>query len=398
MLEKSLDARPQSMEEVIGVLEAGGVGSGGYAAVAPMAAGPSAPTIAAARPTTLGGAAGQLATAPVRTPRGSLVPLVIMGVVVVAAVAGVVVYMKKGKDSGAQPSPTATVTASPSPSPSQSPSPVLDPRSKEIEDTLASARRALAEEHWAGAIASAEVVLKLDPDNQEAQDIRERAKKAERNHVIYQEFRDAVQAKKHAEAVLLYGKLAGSAFEDEAAPELEKLRDDFLAPFVASAKKHLAAKKCSDIARDAAKVEKVVPEWRKVIDDIGKGCTTLKPSASPSPSPTPSASAAAGAAPAAAKRDPNDLIPPKAPVQDSDCEAGVQAAQEDYVHGNYAGAIEKARKAARGTCVARAWRLIGASSCFLKDKSGAVAAWNRLPNTDRKFLEYVCARNGIEMP
>ena len=44
------------------------------------------------------------------------------------------------------------------------------------------------------------------------------------------------------------------------------------------------------------------------------------------------------------------------------------------------------------------WRIIGASSCFLKDKNGAVAAWNKLSTMDRQFLKYVCSRNAITVP
>jgi len=69
------------------------------------------------------------------------------------------------------------------------------------------------------------------------------------------------------------------------------------------------------------------------------------------------------------------------------------------VHGEYGNAIELARKALKedpGT--AKAWRLIGASSCFLKDKTNAATAWTKIGNQDKQFLRYVCQRNGITVP
>ena len=80
------------------------------------------------------------------------------------------------------------------------------------------------------------------------------------------------------------------------------------------------------------------------------------------------------------------------------CIALVNDALQDYVHGNYASAIEKARRATKaGGDNNKAWRVIGASSCFLKDRAGAVAAWNRLSTMDRNFLKYVCQRNDIKL-
>ena len=58
---------------------------------------------------------------------------------------------------------------------------------------------------------------------------------------------------------------------------------------------------------------------------------------------------------------------------------------------------EKANRLAGGNNP-KAWRIIGASSCFQKDKSGAAAAWNHLVAMDRQFLKYVCQRNNIVVP
>jgi len=72
-------------------------------------------------------------------------------------------------------------------------------------------------------------------------------------------------------------------------------------------------------------------------------------------------------------------------------------ATRDYASGQYALAIAKAR-----WCTAAepsvAYRVIGASSCFLKDRATALDAWTHLDSQGRNFVKYVCLRNDIKIP
>lgn len=80
----------------------------------------------------------------------------------------------------------------------------------------------------------------------------------------------------------------------------------------------------------------------------------------------------------------------------------LEDAQQAYIHGQYSAAIEQARRASQSQAskeqFVRAWRVIGASNCFLKDRSGALQAWNRLDQRGRQFLQYVCNRQQISVP
>jgi serine/threonine-protein kinase len=76
---------------------------------------------------------------------------------------------------------------------------------------------------------------------------------------------------------------------------------------------------------------------------------------------------------------------------------GLLDAQDAYVHGQYASAIEIARKFEKED-PKRAWRLIGAASCFLKDKHTATKAWEHSDPMGRQFLKYVCSRNALTIP
>jgi hypothetical protein len=83
-------------------------------------------------------------------------------------------------------------------------------------------------------------------------------------------------------------------------------------------------------------------------------------------------------------------------VPTAEDEENLQAAQKAYVHGDYASAIRLAKRAAP-SLPAKAWRVVGASSCFLKDLAGAREAYSRLGEREREFLRYVCARNALTL-
>ena len=90
--------------------------------------------------------------------------------------------------------------------------------------------------------------------------------------------------------------------------------------------------------------------------------------------------------------------PAAQPRDDVAGEDPLQAAKDAYVHGEYDQAIELARPYASGAEAEKAWRILGASSCFKQDAAGAAEAWNELDANGRKFVEYVCKRNDVTLP
>ena len=103
----------------------------------------------------------------------------------------------------------------------------------------------------------------------------------------------------------------------------------------------------------------------------------------------PAATARAVVAAAPSNHDPlEDLVAPADTLQ---------RAQDAYVHGDYDEAIDLAKQA-KGQDATKAWRIIGASSCFKQDAAGAAAAWNELDGGGKKFIEYVCKRNDVTLP
>ena len=86
-----------------------------------------------------------------------------------------------------------------------------------------------------------------------------------------------------------------------------------------------------------------------------------------------------------------------APPSGAEADRALKDASDAYIHGEYDRAIALARPQTSAE-PQKAWRIVGASSCFNKDVAGATEAWNALDPSSRKFVEYVCKRNDVTLP
>jgi serine/threonine protein kinase len=81
--------------------------------------------------------------------------------------------------------------------------------------------------------------------------------------------------------------------------------------------------------------------------------------------------------------------------QGVDVEQQLSAAHTDFLNGNYRKAITLARSLVRAS-PARAWRIVGASACSLKDLTLANEALRSLDASGRNYLTYACRARGVE--
>jgi tRNA A-37 threonylcarbamoyl transferase component Bud32 len=81
----------------------------------------------------------------------------------------------------------------------------------------------------------------------------------------------------------------------------------------------------------------------------------------------------------------------------AEAEQRLAEAQRAAMRLRYAEAIALARQAVTAN-PKRAWRIIGESSCALKDHTTAASAFENLDDTGRRFLTTACASYGIELP
>jgi ABC transport system ATP-binding/permease protein len=270
----------------------------------------------------------------------------------------------------------------------------------QVARLLLDADKAMKSEDWDGAIAKCDEALKLDDKQELARDKRQRAEAERKNQQAYGNFVKAADANDYDSAVASYGEVAeDSVYRQKGSERYAQVKKMYLRTHLEAAKKAKAANKCEE-ARQHVEAALTVDEGNQEAQDIMKGCGApvhppVKPATTTTPKTHDHANPVAATAPTAKVKEHVDDAADAAPNPAAD--KLLSDAQDAYVHGQYATAIETAKKAARSQPY-KAWRIIGAASCFLKDRNGAMQAWNKLGATERNFLKYVCSRNAITVP
>ncbi|HEX9103143.1 MAG TPA: FHA domain-containing protein [Polyangia bacterium] len=268
---------------------------------------------------------------------------------------------------------------------------------------LLDADRAMKAEDWEGAIAKCDEALKLDPAQELARDKRQRAEAERKNRQAFNAFVKAAGESDFDSAVASYGEVAeDSVYRQKGSEKYAQVKKLYLRQHLDAAKRAKNAGKCEEARQHVEAALTVEPDGNTEAEAILKSCGAVakppivKPVATQEHKPHAEKSTSVATAPAAkVKEKPTTEEAPSQP--NPAAEKLLQDAQDAYVHGQYANAIETAKKAAKSEPL-KAWRIIGAASCFLKDRNGAMSAWNKLGPQERSFLKYVCSRNAITVP
>jgi pSer/pThr/pTyr-binding forkhead associated (FHA) protein len=284
----------------------------------------------------------------------------------------------------------------------------------QVAKLLLEADKALKQEDWDLATAKCDEALKLDPAQELARDKRTTAESEKKNRVAYQAFVAAADKNDMDSAVASYGEVAqGSMYLQKGSERYAQVKKTYLRNHLEAARKARQANRCED-ARQHVEAALTVDEGNQEAQDIIKSCgATMKPVVTPTPpkphNDRPEKDKEPKVAVAPKVKPEKDKEPPKTstsddppvsdtpPVNNAAAEKLYQEAQDAYVHGQYTNAIELAVKLKKMQ-PGKAWRIIGASNCFLKDRSGAMSAYSKLDPTGRQFLKYVCSRNAITIP
>jgi pSer/pThr/pTyr-binding forkhead associated (FHA) protein len=268
---------------------------------------------------------------------------------------------------------------------------------------LLDADKAMKSEDWEGAIAKCDEALKLDPAQELARDKRQRAEAERKNRQAYNSFLKAAGENDFDSAVASYGEVAeDSVYRQKGAEKYAQVKKMYLRQHLEAAKKAKAASKCEE-ARQHVEAALTVDEGNVEAQEILKSCgavakpPVVKQTPTPEKKPHSEKSTSVATAPAAKVKEKPAPTEEAASQPNPAAEKLLQDAQDAYVHGQYANAIETAKKASKSEPL-KAWRIIGAASCFLKDRNGAMQAWNKLGPQERSFLKYVCSRNAITVP
>ena len=86
--------------------------------------------------------------------------------------------------------------------------------------------------------------------------------------------------------------------------------------------------------------------------------------------------------------------PEKTEIASADVDQALTNAQTEFVNGNFSQSISMAKAVQRGNPT-RAWRIIGAAACNIKDVKLASEAFKHLDSAGRQYMIYACQRQGI---
>jgi tetratricopeptide (TPR) repeat protein len=266
---------------------------------------------------------------------------------------------------------------------------------------LLEADKLMKAEDWEAAIAKCDEALKLDPAQELARDKRAKAEAERKNRAAFNMFMKTAGENDYDSAVASYGEVAeDSVYRQKGSEKYAQVKKMYLRQHLDAAKRAKNGGKCEE-ARQHVEAALTVDEGNVEAQDILKSCgavakPVVKPVATQEHKPHAEKQQSASSQPAAKVKE-KPATDESSSQPNPAAEKLLQDAQDAYVHGQYANAIETAKKAAKSEPL-KAWRIIGAASCFLKDRNGAMSAWNKLGPQERSFLKYVCSRNAITVP
>ena len=279
----------------------------------------------------------------------------------------------------------------------------------EVAKLLMEADRALKEETWETAIDRAADALKLEPGGstkQLAHDKKQQAEAELKYRTSYQSFVAAADRGDSDSAIASFGEIGqNSAYRQKGEERFSEVKKRYLRTHLQAAKTARSGGRCEEARQhveavltfDAGNLEAqgIVRTCSK--SGIGKVAENDTPGVDRPSHYTEKANPRATGQP---REIGKDHLPPtdeEDTVVSGGAEKLLQDAQDAYVNGDYVKAIAEAQRAAK-TAPGKAWRIIGASKCFTKDRPGVMQAWNRLDSDGKKFLKYVCSRNAMPLP
>jgi len=189
------------------------------------------------------------------------------------------------------------------------------------------------------------------------------------------------------------------------AVELNKsAQAQFIAMHLENAKTKLAAGDCQEARREADLVLGVDAKNKKAAGVV-KHCEAManqsqpepQPVVAAAPKPAPRRPAVAPAVARAAVAKPSVETPKTEPTPAaSDPDKFIKDAQQAWFHGQYATAIDSARKALRiKPNLSNAYQIIAVCSCALHDADSAAKAYDKLDERNKLYVKSACQKNGI---
>jgi len=270
---------------------------------------------------------------------------------------------------------------------------------------MAAAKTAQEGEHWDEVIKVTSKAVAAYPEANEAADLRKLAEEEKSHAERFATLKQAAEDLDYQTVARVFAEIPeGSVYRERATALVKPARDEYI-------KKHFdiafAKAKTGDceVATQEAEMVLAVETGHKQARFIVNRCAALtkrlaaqeaaKKSASAPPATKPVAMAKQVKQPAG--RTSNEPPPPpQAQAEAADAEKLIQQARDAWLRGQFAVAIDAARRALRAKPgLSSAYQIIAISSCSLHDSDTAFRAYEKLDERNKQLVRSACQKNGI---
>lgn len=313
-----------------------------------------------------------------------------------AAAAVLVVGIALALSGGSQPE-RAAVTEAPVTAPG-GPTPAARPAS----ELIAQAEGALASQDWDAAARLLRQAADQEPGAPRLAELAAQVEREQQAARALASLRAAADTGDLSGARRSAASIAPGTRAAEAAPGLlEIARTRYLTAVVQRARDARESGDCGEATRQAeialtevptlAEARDVVSACRKTAAAVTLATRAERAEAAPARPRSVAAAAPSRPAPAPAARAPE-------PEPTGDPDEFIKQAQDAWLRGQYAAAIEAARGALKvKPGLMRAYQIIAVCSCSLRDQDGAGRAYAQLDSRNKGLVKSLCQKNGIEL-
>jgi pSer/pThr/pTyr-binding forkhead associated (FHA) protein len=314
-----------------------------------------------------------------------------------AALVLVLVFALSGGKSQPKPLPPPPVAATPAPAPVPPP-----PPKEPLPELLAAAKAAQENENWDEVLKVTSKAVEAYPEATEAAELRKLAEGEKSNAERFASVKQAAESGDFPSVTRGAAEITEGSLYKERATALEKsTRAEYIKQHFDTAFAKAKTGEC-DTATQEAELVLAVDTGNKAARSIVSRCAILarklaaqgeamkKPAAAaPKPAPAPKPVALSKPKqPAAA--------PMAAPADAVDPEKLIQQARDAWLRGQYAVAIDAARRALRAKPgLSSAYQIIAICSCSLHDPDTAFRAYEKLDERNKQLVRSACQKNGI---
>jgi hypothetical protein len=323
--------------------------------------------------------------------------LIGVGVAVVGTAAVVLLLTSedgRDKTTTAPPAPTAAATLSDS-----------------AAALLTQAKEAYKAQRWNEALLLVARAAAVSPGLPEADELRHAIEGEQQNAVKLEALQRSIDNKDYAAAL---NGAAGipdrSVYKDKAKALEREGRNKLIAQHLAAAEKRRSDGNCAEARRHAELVLTLEANNQPAQEVITRCTRVASVSRPPAPTkPAPAATPVRSAPPLAPRVVPRpaaattttreEAAPAAAPAAGgADAEELLQQAQDAWLKGQYAVAIDASRRALKARPgLTRAYQIIAVCSCSLRDAEQATRAYERLDDRNRQLVKQACQKSGVNI-